>query len=69
MLQLHYMFGSTFEQQTRNIRRYVERGTTPGSSQDIMVSVMFWTAVPVPPTVRTRGSTTLVTITRDPAIP
>ena len=46
------MFGSTFGQQSRNIRRYVEAGAPAAALQDVMVSVMFWIHVPVPPQVR-----------------
>ena len=45
------MFGSTFGQQARNIRRYVAGGTPGAGLQDILVSVMFWIHVPVPPQV------------------
>ena len=51
-LQLHYLFGSTDGQQTRNERRFVERGATSGARLDAIVSVMFWTHVPQPPQVQ-----------------
>lgn len=46
------MFGSTFGQQARNIRRYLAAGTPGAGLQDIVISVMFWIHVPVPPQVR-----------------
>ena len=45
------MFGSRFGQQARNIRRYIQNGTVEGVLQDVVVSVMFWIHVPVPPQV------------------
>jgi len=42
-MQVHYMFGSTFRQQVRNLERYSKDGWEPTTKIDVVISVMFWT--------------------------
>jgi hypothetical protein len=49
MFQVHYMFGSTFPQQTKHLRWWIvaDAATGPGPAKlDFIVSVMFWETGP-----------------------
>ena len=48
-LQIHYMYGATFGQQTKHLREWIEADEAAGPKPvklDYILSVMFWIAVP-----------------------
>ena len=48
-LQIHYMYGALFKQQSRHLRQWIEDDEASGPKpvkKDFIVSVMFWTSTP-----------------------
>ena len=48
-LQIHYMYGALFRQQTQHLRQWIEADEASGPKPvklDFIVSVMFWTPTP-----------------------